>query len=249
MIRFEFSSVRSRDIEGSYMVQVRQQAWTEKLCILSTCSLYFGVFCISKILIWEGGLIKTQVLLVRYKGSVPHLTPADSPAFLSSPLSDESCVSTPKWQKEQREKTKGRNETQLHIETTGNKVTWACWIQMSLSTWNSRRMRSTAVQASRETGGWTRPQAQRLRQISDWYQKRSTQAAGSFSRDDACRMISSTSNHQAQNWTDKRVGCLKLLLMKKDSCTALIQESFSKSEEDELFSSKPCISASHRSLL
>ena len=111
--------------------------------------------------ILEGAHIKKQVLPVRYKGSVPHLTPADSPAFLSSPLSDESCVSTPKWQKEQREKTKGRNETQLHTETTGNKVTWTCWIQMSLSTWSSKRMRSTAVQASRKTRGWATPQAWR----------------------------------------------------------------------------------------
>lgn len=40
------------------------------------------------------------------KGSVPHLIPADSPAFLSSPLSDESRVSTPKRQKEQKEENK-----------------------------------------------------------------------------------------------------------------------------------------------
>jgi len=113
----------------------------------------------------EGAQIKTQVSPVRYKGSVPHLTPADSPAFLSSPLSDESCMSTPKWQKEQREKTKGRNETQLHTEITGNKVTWACWVQMSLSTWSSEGMRSTAVQASRKTRRWTIPQA--------WRQKKS----------------------------------------------------------------------------
>lgn len=161
MVRFEFSSVRSRGIEGSYMVQVRQQAWTEKLCVVATCILLFWWLLYTQTFISEGVLIKTQVLLVRYKGSVPHLTPADSPAFLSSPLSDESCVSTPKRQKEQREKTKGRNETQLHTETTGNKVTWTCWIRMSLSTWSSRRMRSTAVHASRKTLGWTRPQAWR----------------------------------------------------------------------------------------
>lgn len=77
------------------------------------------------------------------------------------------------------------------------------------------------------------------REISDWYQKSLTWAAGSFSRDHACGMISSTSNHQAQNWTDKKVGCLRLLLMRKGSCIALIQESFSKCGEDELSSSKP----------
>lgn len=140
---------------------VRQQAWTEELHIASTFILSFCDFLISRPSTSEGAHIKTQVLPVRYKGSVPHLTPADSPAFLSSPLSDESCVSTPKWQKEQREKTKGRNETQLHTETTGNKVTWTCWIQMSLSTWSSKRMRTTAVQASRKIRGWTIPQVWR----------------------------------------------------------------------------------------
>lgn len=58
MVRFEFSSIRSRGIEGPHMVQVRQQAWTEKLCIVSTCILYFGDFCISRPSFQKGLLSK-----------------------------------------------------------------------------------------------------------------------------------------------------------------------------------------------
>lgn len=125
MIRFEISRMRSKGTKtmmGAGWCTVRQQAWTEELHIQQN-SLFWWVFNIQTFPA-EGAHVNTQVSPVREKGSVPHLNPADSPAFLSSPLSGDSCVSTPKWQKEQREKTKGRNETQLHTGTTGNQVTW-----------------------------------------------------------------------------------------------------------------------------
>lgn len=148
-------------MKGPIWCTVRQQAWTEELHIVSTCVLHFCDFLISRPSFQKGLILKHRYYQLDIKDQYLIWLQQTPLHFCHRLCLMESCVSTPKWQKEQREKTKGRNETQLHTETTGNKVTWTCWVQMSLSTWSSKRMRSTAVQATRKTRGQTTPQAWR----------------------------------------------------------------------------------------